>query len=160
MEKKRKRRISLIAVALIAILLATLFMFWYIHQTGTGRENYSVCVKDDVCNVTVTETLPNKLDVYIDSENSSMLNVNRTVWVERNITFHVTQELKSNPVIYSEENESSIIYRVSIKNCSLSWAMIEFRPYEDRFWRDYLFDIIINEHFTSFFMHFETFKEE
>ena len=159
-KKKLKRRIILLTVALIAILLVTVLVFWYTHQTGTEREKYSVCVEDGVCNVTVTETLPSKLDIYIDSENSSMLEVNRTVLVEKNITFYVTQELESTPEICSEENESLIIYWISIKNCSLDWAMIDFRPYEERFWRDYLFDIIIKEHFTSFFMQFETFKEE
>jgi hypothetical protein len=158
-EKKRKRRIRLLIVALIAILLTTAFMFWHAHQTGTEREKYSVYVKNEVCNVTVTETLPSKLDIYIDSENSSFLEVNRTVLVEKNITFHVTKELESTPEIDSEENESLIIYHIHI-DCDLYWAMIEFRPYEERFWRDYLFDIIINEHFTSFFMQFETFKEE
>jgi len=164
-KKKRKRRISLLIVALIAILLATVLMFWYTHQTGTEREKYSVYVENEVCNVTVTETLPSKLDIYIDSKNSSMTE-DYTVWVEKNITFHVTQELESNPEIHSEENESSIIYHIYLKNCSFdlnsghSWAMITFIPSEERFWRDYLFDITIKEHFTSFFMEFETFKED
>jgi len=156
-EKKRKRRISLLVVALVAILLAAVLMFWYTHQNGTEKEKYLVYVEDEVCNVTVTETLPSTLDVYIDSENSTMTK-DYTVLVEENITFHVTQELESNPVIQSEENESSIIYQIYLENCSFSWAMITFIPSEDRFWRDYLFDIIINEDFTSFFMQFETFK--
>jgi hypothetical protein len=158
-EKKRKRRITLLIVALIAILLTTAFTFWHAQQAGTGSEKYSVYVENDVCNVTVTETLPSKLDVYIDSENSSSLEVNRTLLVERNITFHVTKELESTPEIGSEENESLIIYHIHL-DCDLHWAMITFIPSEDRFWRDYLFDIVINEHFTSFFMQFETFKDE
>jgi len=159
-EKKRKRRISLIA-ALIAILLATVFMFRYTHQTETGREKYSVYVEDEVCNVTVTETLPSKLRIDIDS--GAHEQPNYTKWVIKNVTFYVTQELESTPEIGLEEKESSVMYHIFLENSSFPCAIITFFELhysEDRLWRAYLFTIEIKEHFKSFFMEFETFKED
>jgi len=150
-------------VALIAILLATVFMFWYTHRNGTEKEKYSVYVEDEVCNVTVTEILPSKLDIYIDSSASAQPNY--TEWYEENVTFYVTQELESTPRIDSEEEGSSILYHICLENCSFNWAMITFfKLYysEGRLLRDpdWVIQIIIGEeeHFTSFFMQFETFK--
>jgi len=160
-KKKRKRRISLLIVALIAILLATVLVFWYTHQTRTGGENYSVCVEveDEVCNVTVAKILPSKLNIYIDSENSTMTE-EYTVLVVKNVIFNVTKELESTPEIDFEEKESSIIYHIHL-DCDLHWAMITFFElyyYEGKIGSKYLLQIIINKHFTSFFMQFETLK--
>jgi len=164
-EKKRKRRVNLLIVTIIAIILVTVFVFRYTHQTRTGGENYSVCVEveDEVCNVTVAKILPSKLRIDIDSEKLYNGGVNYTVWVVKNVTFYVPQELESATEIGFEEKESSIVYWISLKNCSFSWAMITFFELyysEERLGRDFLFQIVIREHFTSFFMQFETFKED
>jgi len=162
-EKKRKRRSSLV-VALIAILLVTVFfLFRYTHQSGIGSENYSVRVEGEVCTVIVTETLPSKLRIDIDSQEVYEDGGNYTEWPVKNVSFYVNQEIESIPEIGFEEIESSILYHICLENYSFSWAMITFFElhYSEDVWgRDYLFQIVIREHFTSFLMEFETFKED
>jgi len=109
-----------------------------------------------VCNVTVTETLPNKLDTYIDS--GAHEQPNYTKWVVKNVTFHVAQEIKITPDIVFEENDSSIMYQICLENFSFPCVIITFIPSEEKLWRDYLFTIEVKEPFTSFFMQFDTFK--
>jgi len=166
-EKKRKRRIRLLIVALIAILLTTAFVFRYTHPNRIGRENYSVYfeVENEVCTVTVNGTLPSKLRIDIDSLE---LYANHTVLPIKNVTFYIfTQKIELISDAGFEEKETSITYWIRLENCSFSRAMITFYelhyelPYsENGPWRDYLFPIEIKEHFTSFFMQFETFKED
>jgi len=113
--------------------------------------------------VIVTEILPNKLRIDIDS--LELNEANYTAHSIKNITFYfyVTQEIELTPEIGFEEEETSIIYWIRLENCSFSRAMITFYELhysEDMSWRDCLFPIEIREHFTSFFMQFETLKEE
>jgi len=161
-EKKRKRRISLLTVALIAVLLAIVFVFWFTHRAR--RENYLVYVGDEKCTVMVNETLPNKLRIDIDSLELYEDGANYTVWPIKNVTLYIfTQKIGLTPEMGFEEKETSIIYRIRLENCSFSRAMITFYELhysENGPWRDYLFSIEIKEHFTSFFMQFETLKEE
>ncbi|MGQ9460708.1 MAG: hypothetical protein ACUVRA_05710 [Candidatus Bathyarchaeaceae archaeon] len=165
-KKKRRRHINILILTLIAILLATVFMFRYTHQAGIGMERYSVYIEDEACTVIVNETLQSKLDIYIDSQQLyDGYEANYTVLVEKNITFYVTPELESTPKIDFKEKESSIIYQIRIENGNFSWAMITFFELyysEGRLLRnpDWVMQIIIREHFTSFFMQFETFKED
>jgi len=159
-KKKRKRRINLLILTLIAILLATVFMFRYTHQAGIGGEKYWVYVENEVCTVIVTEILPNKLRIDIDSLELNGANYTQSI---ENITFYfyVTQEIELTPEIGF--NEETSICQIRIENCSFSRAMITFYELhysEDMSWRDPLFPIEIRKHFTSFFMQFETFKEE
>jgi len=169
-EKKHKRRIRLLIVALIAILLTTAFVFRYTHPNRIGRENYSVYfeVEDEVCTVIVNGTLPSKLRVDIDSLELYEDGANYTVWPIKNVTFYIfTQKIELTPETGFEEKETSITYWIRLENYSFSRAMITFYElhYELHYsengpWREYLFPIEINEHFTSFFMQFETFKED
>jgi hypothetical protein len=165
-RKKRRRRINILILTLIAVLLATVFMFRYTHQAGVGMERYSVRMEDETCIVIVNETLQSKLDIYIDSQQLyDGYETNYTMLAEKNITFYVTPELKSTPKIDLEEKESSIIYQVRIENCNFSWAMITFFELyysEGRLLRnpDWVMQIVIREPFMSFFMQFETFKED
>jgi len=155
-EKKRKRRFILV-VALIAILLVAVFLFARGRDTNQNGENYSVHfeVKDEVCNVTVNGIFPSKLDIYIDSRATEQEKYD--MWAEKNVTFYVAQEIESIPKINCTEKESSILYWIRLENYSFSWAMITFLDADTG---EYLLTIEIEEPFVSFFMQFETYKED